>query len=176
MAVSLAGALAHSGARVLLVDADLLCPSLHTLFDEKGMSGLAEALASGNPVEAQLRSPGLSTIWAGDAGENSTALLTSARMDELVAQWRSKYDFVLLDSAPVLAVPDSASLARFCSRTLLVVRYGFTTMQAAKRSYRMIRRALPETAEVDVVMNGVPENSPDYFAYYGYKGSEYGRA
>lgn len=171
MAVSLAGALAHSGARVLLVDADLLCPSLHTLFGKELSGGLAEALASGTPVEAQLQSAKFSIICAGDAGEDSTALLASTRMDELVAQWRSQYDFVLLDSAPVLAIPDAARLARFCDRTLLVVRYESTPLQAAQRSYQMIRRALPETAEVDVVMNGVPENSPDHFAYYGYKGS-----
>lgn len=175
IAVSLAGALARSGARVLLVDANLLCPSLHTMFGKELSGGLAEALLSGKPVEAQLQSARFSILCAGDAGENSTALLASARMDELVAQWRSKYDFVLLDSAPVLAVPDAASLARLCDRTLLVVRYGSTTMQAAQRSYGMIRRNMVERAELEVVMNGVPEKSPDYFAYCGYRGSEYGR-
>lgn len=175
MAVSLAGALAHSGARVLLVDADLLCPSLHTLFGKELSGGLAEALASGKPVEAQMQSARFSIICAGDAGENSTTLLASDRMDELVAQWRSRYDFVLLDSAPVLAVPDSASLARFCDRTLLVVRYGSTTMQAARRSYGMLRRNLRERAELEVVMKGIPKRSPDYFAYCGYNGSEYAR-
>lgn len=175
MAVSLAGALAHSGARVLLVDADLLFPSLHTVFGKELSGGLAEALASGKPVEAQLQSAKFSIICAGDAGENSTALLASDRMDELVAQWRSRYDFVLLDSTPVLAVPDTASLVRLCDRTLLVVRYGSTTMQAAQRSYGMIRRNLGEQAELEVVMSGVPEKSPDYFAYYGYRGSAYER-
>lgn len=177
MAVSLAGALAQSGARVLLVDADLLCPSLHRLFGKELSGGLAEALASGKPVEAQMQSARFSILCAGDAGENSTALLASARMDELVAEWRSRYDFVLLDSAPVLAVPDAASLAGLCDRTLLVVRYGSTTMQAAQRSYGMIRRNLRDGAELEVVMNGVPKKSPDYFAYHGFKGSAYeGRA
>ncbi|MFZ0662715.1 MAG: Wzz/FepE/Etk N-terminal domain-containing protein [Acidobacteriaceae bacterium] len=171
MAASLAASLAHSGARVLLVDADLLCPSLHTLFGAARASGLAEALASGRPAESHAQPAGFSVVWAGGAGEDSADLLASARMDGLMKEWRAGYDFVLLDSAPVLPVPDAASLARFCDRTLLVVRYQSTTLQAAQRSYRMIRRALPETAEVDVVMNGVPENSPDYFAYYGYKGS-----
>lgn len=175
IAVSLAGALAHSGARVLLVDADLLCPSLHTVFGKERSGGLAEALASGKPLEAQLQSARFSIICAGDAGENSSALLASTRMDELMAQWRSLYDFVLLDSAPVLAVPDSASLARFCDRTLLVVRYGSTAMQAAQRSYGMIRRNLRERGELEVVMNGLPEKSPDYFAYCGFNGSEYAR-
>ena len=182
LAASLAASLAVSGARVLLVDADLLCPSLHRIFGAKEASGLAEALMRGAAAEthACAQVPGLSLIWAGDAGIDGRAwdasgLLASARMDGLVDEWRSRYDFVLLDSAPVMPVPDAASLARFCDRTLLVVRYESTTMQAAQRSYRLIRRHLPEQAGLDVVMNGVPENSPDYFAYYGYKESDYRR-
>lgn len=137
---------------------------------------------TGNPAEAHActQVPGLSLVCAGGAnvGESldTADLLASARMDELVNAWRAQYDFVLLDSPPVLPVPDAAGLARFCDRTLLVVRYESTTMQAAQRSCRMIRRHLPEEAELDVVMNGVPENSPDYFTYYGYKGSIYGRS
>jgi Mrp family chromosome partitioning ATPase len=94
----------------------------------------------------------------------------------LVGEWRSQYDFVLVDSAPVLPVPDAASLARFCDRTLLVVRYESTMMRAAERSYRLIQKNLPEDAALDVVMNGVPQNSADFFAYYGYKGSAYERS
>jgi capsular exopolysaccharide synthesis family protein len=182
LAASLAASLAHSGARVLLVDADLLCPSLHKLFGAKAANGLAEALMTGRAAEthAYPQVPGLSLVWAGDAhvggrGWDAAGLLASARMDGLVNEWRAQYDFLLLDSAPVLPVPDAASLARFCDRTLLVVRYESTTMQAAQRSYRMIQRHLAERAELDVVMNGIPENSPDYFAYYGYKESDYKR-
>lgn len=181
IAVSLAMSLARSRARVLLVDADVRCPSLHKLLGVERTTGLAEALMTGAPAEAHAcaQVPGLSLVCAGGAnfGESldTADLLASARMDELVNAWRAQYDFVLLDSPPVLPVPDAAGLARFCDRTLLVVRYESTTMQAAQRSCRMIRKHLPEEAELDVVMNGVPENSPDYFTYYGYQGSIYGR-
>jgi len=175
LAVMLGVSLARSGAKVLLVDADLLSPSLHSLLGEqapetKQKHGLAEALRTGCAVDVLpcAHAPGLSLLWAGDAGDSAADLLASIRMDKMVQQWRAQYDFVLLDSAPVLPVPDAASLARFCDRTLLVVRYASTTLQAAQRSYRMIRQNLPEHAGVDVVMNGVPEDSPDYFSYYGY--------
>ena len=160
---------------MLLVDADLHCPSLHTLFHAEPAAGLAEALASGSPPTAHMQSPDLSVIWAGVPNADSADLLASPQFDALVRQWRSEYDFVLLDSAPVLPVPDAARLAQLCDRTLLVVRYESTTLPAARRSYQMVRRNLPEQAELDVVMNGVPANSPDYFAYYGYKGSGYER-
>jgi len=175
LAASLAASLARTGARVLLVDADLLCPSLHTLLGAAQSSGLAEALATGVPPAAHVQAPGFSAIWAGNANENSIALLASSHIDALMNEWRQRYDFVLLDSAPVLPVPDSARLARLCDRTLLLVRYESTRMQAAQRSYRMLEKNLPEHAELDVVMNGVPEKSSDYVVYYGYKGPVYGR-
>jgi capsular exopolysaccharide synthesis family protein len=175
LAASLAASLARSGSRVLLVDADLHCPSLHTLFGAEPTMGLAEALAAGAPPEAYARGSNFSVIWAGNAGADSADLLASSRFDAMVREWRSQYDFVLLDSAPVLPVPDVARLAQLCDRTLLVVRYESTTLQAARRSYQMVRRNLPGQAELDVVMNGVPANSPDYFAYYGYKGFGYER-
>jgi Mrp family chromosome partitioning ATPase len=119
--------------------------------------------------------PGLSLVWAGETREpwRGEDLISSPHMDTLVEGWKGRYDFVLLDSAPVLPVPDAAGLARFCDRAMLIVRYGSTRMQSAERSYRMIYRNIPNGAELDVVMNGVPINSADYVAYYGYKGSDY---
>lgn len=182
LAVSLALTLSRGGARVLLVDADLERPSLHTrLFDEdaspKGAgSGLAEALRTSGPITAHpcVQSPGLWLVPAGNAdpeASHAADLLASPRMSALMDEWRSQYDVVLVDTAPALAVPNAAALARLCERTLLVVRYQRTAMRAVERSYRIIRRNLPEHAELDVVMNGVPENSPDYAAYYGHKGA-----
>lgn len=179
VAASLAASLARSGATVLLVDADLLCPSLHTVLGVEKARGLAEALSENGSAEAHEwpNVPGLSLVWAGNAVPSAMGgmadLLASPRMDALMNEWRAKYDFVLLDSAPVLPVPDAASLSRFCDRTVLVVRYGSTTMQAARRSFQMISRHLPERAALEVVMNGIPQNSADYFSYYGYKRSPY---
>lgn len=175
LAASLAVSLARSGARVLLVDADLLSPSLHRIFGlesaSKGRQGLADALMPGGVAEAQecAQTEGLSLVWAGQRAAQSADLLVSPRMDKLMLKWRSQYDFVLLDSAPVLPVPDAASLARLCDRTLLVVRYESTTLQAAQRSFRMIRPNLPDPSALEIIMNGVPRNSPDFFAYYGYR-------
>jgi succinoglycan biosynthesis transport protein ExoP len=187
LAASLAVSLARSGARVLLVDADLLSPSLHRLFGlesaAQARQGLADALMPGGVAEAQEcpQTEGLSLVWAGQRAAQSADLLVSPRMEKLMHKWRSQYDFILLDSAPVLPVPDAASLARLCDRTLLVVRYESTTLQAVQRSYRMIRPNLPESSALEVIMNGVPHNSPDFFAYYGYrrqpyKGANHGHA
>jgi capsular exopolysaccharide synthesis family protein len=179
LAASLGVSLAKSGAKVLLVDADLYSPSLHRLFragpEVQKTRGLSDALMPGGSAEALpcAHTMGLSLIWAGNGARDAADLLASPRMEKLMEEWRARYDFVLLDSAPVLPVPDAASLARLCDRTLLVVRYQSTTMQAAQRSYRMLRQNLPEDAVLEVVMNGVPQGSPDYFAHYGHRGRAY---
>lgn len=184
LAVTLAASLARGGAQVLLVDADLRRPSLHTLLTdgdaepESVGGGLAAALQSGAKVEARAcaQAPGLWLIPAGDVAADAdvvraAALLDSPRMEALVNEWRSRYDVVLMDTAPALAAPDAAALARLCDRVVMVVRYEWTAMRAAERGYRLMRRNLAEHAELDVVMNGVPGNSPDYVAYYGQEGA-----
>lgn len=177
LAASLAASLANSGARVLLIDADLNRPSLHKIFGAQQTSGLFQALRAGGAADThQSCVPGLSTIWAGKTDAAcawSPALLASPRLDALVQEWRTQYEYIVVDSAPVLPVPDAANLARLCDRALLVVRYQATTMKATQRSYRIIQKNLPVHAELDVVMNGVPRNSPDYFAYYGYKSPDH---
>lgn len=184
LAASLGICLARSGSRVLLVDTDLLSPVLHMLFpveDERGPGrkrGLAEALMAGGSPEPQPhpKIPGLSLIWASDGSTEApwyaADLLASARMEHLMDQWRAQYDFILLDSSPILHVPNAALLARLCSRALLVVRYRATTMQAVQRSYRALQQNLADQAYLDVVVNGILESSPDYRAYYGFKGAE----
>ncbi|HEX5235967.1 MAG TPA: polysaccharide biosynthesis tyrosine autokinase [Silvibacterium sp.] len=181
LAAALALSLDKSGMRVLLVDADLHSPSLHTLFHAAQASGLAEALASGNAAEVHTATgtAKLSLVLAGREATreswDAADLLASPRMRTLMEEWRQHYDVVLLDSAPVLPVPDSAGLAALCDRTVLVVGHQTTTVAAAQRSYRMIADNLPETAALDVVVNGVPGKPPDYVGSYGHKRSSHGR-
>lgn len=179
LAASLAGSLTHSGARVLLIDADLQCPTLHSMFGVQQTSGLLEALKTGTAADIHPcpQVPGLSAVWAGNGVSanswNGAALLSSPHLNALVQQWRTQYDYLLFDSAPLLPVPNTASLARVCDRTILIVRYQATTMHAAQRTYRIIRKHLRAGAELDVVMNDLPKSSPDYFAYYGYRKSNH---
>ena len=90
-------------------------------------------------------------------------------MRDLIADWKSEYDFVLFDSPPVLPVADARILAGMCDATLLVARHGFTSRQAVQRSHQLIRQQLPDYALIGAVLNGVSLESADYYEYYGYK-------
>jgi len=175
LTANLAGVLAQSGARVLLLDADLRCPVLHSQLGLKDAAGLGAVLADGaSPVVYKHPLlPALSMLCGGATPALPSELLGSKRMVDLLAGWRAQYDFILLDSPPVLPVTDARVLSRMCDATLLVARHGFTSRQAIQRSHQLIQQQLPEHSVLAAVLNGVSAESADYYEYYGYKSSPY---
>lgn len=175
LAVDLASVLAQIGSRVLLVDADLRCPSIHNMMGIPRTAGLGSAL-TGQSSPIIVRHPQWKnfSLLCGDEIVSSPAeRLASQRMGELLDRWRDTYDFILLDSPPVLPVTDAIVLSQVSDITLLVARYGFTAAQAIQRSHVMLHEQLPEHSALRVVLNGMPIDSEDYYDYYGYKSRLY---
>ena len=125
-AINLAGALARgSSARVLLIDADLRRPAVAKQIGlEDAEVGLADALGNGIPIERIIRTLdrfNLAVIPAGTARAGVSQLLRSPRVEELIREARQRYDYVVLDTPPLLPVFDSALLAKSVDGVLLVV-------------------------------------------------------
>ncbi len=78
------------------------------------------------------------------------------------------YDFVIIDSPPLLAVADSQILAREADLTVLVARHGLSTRKSLERAYRKL---VNDEEKVSVVLNGVSRDSVSYGEYYGYGGN-----
>jgi len=171
LAANLAVVLAQLNARVLLVDADLRCPTLHRELGMNGATGLGAALTRDIPPEisAHPHFPSLSILCGNATPPLPSELLGSKTMADLLARWRTEYDFILLDSPPVLPVTDARILSRMCDATLLVARYGFTSRQAVQRSHQLIQQQLPAHAVIGAVLNAVSGRSADYYEYYGYR-------
>ena len=174
VAVNLAGVLAQLGARVLLVDADLRCPSVHSELRLETGAGLGAALVGdGNPAIRRygpLRN--LSVLCGGEITPMPAELLASQRMVELLRSWRGEYDYVVLDSPPLLPATDALVLAQVSDVALLLARHGFTPRRAIHRSFAMLSEQVPETCIVRVVLNGVHAESYDFHEYYGYRWNE----
>jgi capsular exopolysaccharide synthesis family protein len=120
-------ALAQAEQRVLLVDADLRKPILHTVFQRERTVGLSGYLAGDTTLDAAILTtaiPGLSLIPSGSIPPNPAELLGSKRMQDLLDVTRTRFDLVLLDSPPILAVSDACALAPLVDGVLLVVRSG----------------------------------------------------
>jgi len=134
--LNLAAALARAGQRVLVVESDFLRPSALRLLGVDAETGLAEAIAKGlapNQAMVWLQPIGFNLLPTRAQVENSAELLASPIFEAMMQMLRPEFDFILFDSAPLLAVADARLLELHTDATLLVIRQGGTsTNQMAK--------------------------------------------
>lgn len=136
--------LSEIGYRVLLIDADLRRPSLHRVFGIDNDSGLADILADPAPISTEqiMRSVrrastcDLDVLTAGEPPIHAFSLLHSRRTTELIDSVREHYDLILIDTPPLLLVPESRILGRVTDWSILVLRAGKTTVDAAVSAQR----------------------------------------
>lgn len=164
-AINLSLVLAGSfNSEVLLVDADLRRPSIPSVVDFSQEAGLSEALAAKNEQTLALVriAPRLTLLPAGQPIANSIEAVTSPRMQQILAEASTRYDWIILDAPPVGITTDARLLAEFVGGTLLVIRAGQTQHDDIARSIS----ALGREQILGVVLNGVTTAEHDG-EYYG---------
>lgn len=176
ISANFAAVLANSGQRVLLIDGDLRKGYLHEYFGTPRQRGLSELLAGSATLTHAVRAaalPGLDFVPTGEQPPNPAELLRTPRLAQLLQEVAPQYDLVLIDTAPVLPVPDTAILAPHAGATIMVVRDGHSTTPE-------VRDALKQLAQVGVratcaIFNGMRPRRGRYgYGYsYGYGQSEY---
>src|SRR4051794_14171798 len=162
-AVNLAVALAETSARVLLVDADLRRPSLATVLGLEGAAGLTTVLldrAEPDDIVQDWGTAGLHVLTSGPLPPNPSELLGSPRMRHLIAELRTDYDYVVLDSAPLLPVTDSAVLAGLVDGVLLLANVTRVRRHQLAESLRNLERV--DAPVLGVVLNQVARNEGSY--------------
>lgn len=176
VACNLATSLADLNKKILLIDADLRNPQLHKVFRFKNRIGLSNVLSGQTSIEKgcifSTPIPNLYVLLAGPASPTPAELLGSSKMEETLKQCTEHFDYVLLDSAPLLPVFDSHYLTVSADANLLVVRSGHTSRHAVSQSLDLIDRVGGRVT--GVVLNDV--NLADYAQnyYYSYHSYEYG--
>jgi capsular exopolysaccharide synthesis family protein len=136
---NLAVALAEINRRVLLIDGDLRQPTLHKLFNVNSNPTLVDLVNGTRNIEemdsrqvlAESNIPNLYVLTAGDTDANVTSVLHSPRLRELISQFRKEFDVVLIDTPPMLHLPDARLLSRDSDGVILVIRSGKTSKDAA---------------------------------------------
>jgi uncharacterized protein involved in exopolysaccharide biosynthesis/Mrp family chromosome partitioning ATPase len=142
-------------------------------------AGLGVALTSEaapsvrRPLEAM---PNFAVLCGDEKPPFPSELLSSTRMRSLLDAWKTEYDFIVLDSPPVLPVTDAVLLSQVSDATLLVARHGQTTRQALRRSAEALRKQQPGHAALGTVLNAVSRGSGDFYEYFGYQGGLYADA
>ena len=143
-AISLAITMAQGGARVLLLDADLRRPRIHKSFGLPSDKGITSAILG----EARLKDlivaseiPRLDILPCGPIPPNPAELLHTEPFRTLLAECRSHYERIILDSPPIGPVTDPAILGALADGVLLILRAGYTTREAASHARRHLTDA-----------------------------------
>ena len=176
VSANLAISFAQQGARVLLVDTDLRRSHLHFAFRIPGrLPGLTNLLSFGESKDVFISPipelPNLTLLPAGRKPPNPAEVLGSNRMGELIDLWRTQYDYVIIDTAPILMVSDALGVASRADGTVMIVRAKLTRKKAITRSYELLSRA--RVRIIGAVINDVDLNLENFYTYarrgYGYK-------
>ena len=166
---------ALNGARVLLIDSDLRRPSVHLRFRIANKVGLTSVLTGKAGVEEAIvpvtALPSLHILPAGPIAPMPAELLGSLQMQRMVESLRASYDFILIDTPPVLTVTDAAVLVSVSDGVVLVLRYGQATRNVVARASEILLRSGAHL--LGVVLNAVDLQSSDYAEYYGRAYNDY---
>jgi capsular exopolysaccharide synthesis family protein len=183
VAANLAMSLARNqNSKVLIIDADLRRPGLNRILGVPNNIGLTDYLAGTAEAQDILQRnqntrivesgfvrniPNLMYIPAGKGGDNSSELVANHRIEELIATLSPHFDWILIDSPPVLAFADAIDLSRAADAVLLVVRSASTPYDVAQRA----QAAFSNSRILGFVLNAVknaPRNSSYYYGYHYY--------
>jgi capsular exopolysaccharide synthesis family protein len=176
-ACNIAMALAYGGARVLLIDADMRRPGLHRplqLTNERGLSQVLIGQARVRDVIQRTVDPNLLAITAGRTPPNPSELLASERMKTLLSNLsHGPFDWIVIDTPPVLAVTDAVILAPLVSGVTFVVGAEMTRRRLAERALDTIMSAHPRFAAVVLNKVDFARNKYYYSRYYGHQYKNY---
>jgi capsular exopolysaccharide synthesis family protein len=176
-ACNIAMALAYGGARVLLIDADMRRPGLHRplrLTNERGLSQVLIGQARVRDVIQRTVDPNLLAITAGSTPPNPSELLASERMKTLISNLsHGPFDWIIIDTPPVLAVTDAVILAPLVNGVTFVVGAEMTRRRLAERALETIMAAPPKSAAVVLNKVDFERNKYYYSRYYGHQYKNY---
>ncbi|EMI54323.1 GumC family protein [Rhodopirellula sallentina] len=173
--VNLAMAFAQTGKRTLIVDADLRKPRVARLLHLSGESGFSEALqdlCDPTDVVQSTVSDNLFAVSAGAIPANPSELLQSDRFSQLINVWRDKFDFIVVDTPPVLAVSDAAVVSEEMDNVLLAVRIIKNGRKSAIRACDILQRSGSEVGAI--IVNGYQSKDKKYGYTGGYDADAYG--
>ena len=171
-ACNLATALAFGGAKVLLIDADMRRPGVHRAFGLENRCGLSELLngqAHLTQAVQRLAEPDLWIMPAGSTPPNPSELLASGRMEALLGQVQhGPFDWVIVDTPPVLAVTDASILTQWVSGVAFVVGSEMTRRRLAERAIETLAAGRPRILGAVLNRVDVSRNKYYYARHYGY--------
>ncbi|WKL85369.1 polysaccharide biosynthesis tyrosine autokinase [Raoultella ornithinolytica] len=173
ISTNLAAIIAMTGKKILFIDADLRKGYVHKILGQsqaKGLSEVLSGLASVEDVIERVQSSPFDYIGRGQVPPNPAELLMHPRFDGLLKWASEKYDLVIIDTPPILAVTDAAIIGRYVGTSLLVARFETNTAKEIAVSVKRFEQG--GVAIKGCILNGVVKKASSYYGYgynnYGY--------
>ncbi|EOX2922005.1 polysaccharide biosynthesis tyrosine autokinase [Providencia stuartii] len=166
---NMAVVLANAGKKVLLIDTDLRKGRIHKSFGLSNKAGLSEYLAQQDITQPTIHRgviENLDVICRGKNVTHSSELLMGERFKHLLDTMKGQYDIVVIDTAPILAITDSAIIGKYVGTSLLIAYYGVNTVKDIELSLKRFKQNDIEIT--GVILNGIDAKSDDYNYVYEY--------
>ena len=174
---NLAVVLTQAGKSVLLIDCDMRNPTVHKNFNLSNKVGLSSCISMGTAVDDAVQATaieGLDALTSGVIPPNPSELLGSERMQNILQRAKEEYDYVLIDTPPVLPVTDSLVLGRMVDGLIMVIDSGEIKVEMAREVKNQLVHAGANI--LGVVLNKVRSEHHGYgYGYYYYYGHESAR-
>jgi len=171
---NLAYVCAEQGSKVLIIDSDLRRPVQHKMVGLANRTGMVNVLTDELKIEDVVQETGVPNLWMMTSGRlrrGSLGIMNNSRLRAMLDALKDRYDFVLLDSPPILGVTDAAILASEADGVLLVVQYRKYPKIISLRAKRMIENAGGHL--MGAVLNNINIMRDDYYYYYHYTTKKY---
>ena len=169
-AINIAEVMATAGDKTLIIDGDMRRPRIHKNIDlkgdEKGLSNYLTGNATLDEIVHETSIESLHVVPAGPIPPNPVELLNSPRLKEFLDRMSEKYDRIIIDSPPVIAVTDAAILARMADGVIFVVHGGLAHRDIVKRGLKGLMKVGGHV--FGVILNNVNIYRASYYDYYYY--------
>ena len=168
---NLAGSFAHANKKTIIIDCDLRKPRMHTLFEAKRFPGFTDYFfgqATYEEIVQRSKVDNLFFITAGTIPPNPSEIIGSTQMEQFLAKLKKDYDYVIIDSPPVIAVTDSEILSRLVDASILVVSANDTEIDLMEKSVELLKHE--RGSFIGVLLNNFSYKSGygSYYKYYYY--------
>ena len=169
ISTNLAVIFAQSNKRVLLIDADLRRGYLHKYFDQELQPGLSEYLNGQNSLEQTIHTTSVANLdlmTRGKSPVNPAELLSSSKFQEMLETLSALYDYILIDTPPILAVTDGIIVSQYTGVNLIVARYAKTDMKELELTLNRFEQS--GTKVNGFILNDIQRGSNSYGYGYNY--------
>lgn len=165
---NLATVMADLNKKILLIDFDLRKPSIHKQFSLSNRNGLTDLLLNKDNYKGYTNSvyPGLDVITSGKVPSNPSEILNSNAIKELLKELSSHYDYIFLDTPPMVLVSDPITISTYSDAVILTIAYSETEKEIAKKSIDSLRQVNANI--IGTILNKVPVTKQNkyYYSYY----------